>query len=109
MPIPEHSPRQPRSGCATHDLQQQTKAPGAELAALLIFHQKKSHIKNRKSLMANSAVAKFKADRFTELLDVEISTDHYCHPLLCLEGKKRERKKKGKAVLLESALACSEC
>lgn len=59
--------------------------------------------------MANSAVAKFKADRFTEVLDVEISTDHYCHPLLCLEGKKEKEKKKGKAVLLESALACSEC
>lgn len=44
--------------------------------------------------MANSAVAKFKADRFTEVLDVEISTDHYCHPLLCLEGKKGKEKKK---------------
>lgn len=82
---------------ATHNLRVQTKASRAELAALLIFHKKKSCIKNRKSLMINSAVVKFKANHFTELLDVEIVTAILC----CI------RKKKKKPMLFESVLACN--
>lgn len=47
--------------------------------------------------MINSAVVKFKANHFTELLDVEIITAILC----CI------RKKKKKPMLLESVLACN--
>lgn len=57
---------------------EQTKAAGSELAGLLIFHKKKKKrnltLKIEKSLMINSAVVKFKANHFTELLDVEFIT-----------------------------------
>lgn len=53
------------------------RAAGAELAGLLIFHQKKKTtlaLKMEKSLMISSVVVKFKAYHFTELLGVEIIT-----------------------------------
>lgn len=67
-------------------LREQTKAAGAGPAALLIFHKKIPYIKNRKkkSLMINSAVVKFKANHFSELLDVEIITAILC----CIKRKK---------------------
>lgn len=71
---------------------EQTKAGGAELAALLVFHTKKKKkitLKIEKSLIINSAVVKFKANHFTKLLDVEIIT-----AILC--SIKRGKKKKGK-------------
>lgn len=53
--------------------------------------------------MINSAVVKFKANHFTELLDVEIITAILC----CIKEKKRKEKKVKKPVLLESGLACN--
>lgn len=54
------------------------RAAGAELAGLLIFHQKKKKrtlaLKMEKSLLISSVVVKFKAYHFTELLGVEIIT-----------------------------------
>lgn len=40
--------------------------------------------------MINSAVVKFKANHFTELLDVEIITAILC----CIKEKKKEKRKK---------------
>lgn len=51
--------------------------------------------------MINSAVVKFKANHFTELLDVEIIT-----AILCWI-KKKGKKEAEKPVLLESGLACN--
>lgn len=78
-----HTPLCPSRQTPDHDRsgyrhREQIKAAGAELAELLIFHQKKKKqphtLKIENSLMINSAVVKFKAYHFTELLDVEIIT-----------------------------------